>query len=136
MMERMQISREAAHELTRMEHWLPWAERGGRVLVILAGAWLLTRIARPALNHFRSCSMHAMARRGQTPEIETNKGAATIVATLSKLAGMVIWLVALVMALHELAFNIQPILAGLGVAGLAVGLGARALAKDRTGGGP
>ncbi len=130
----MQISREAAQELTRIEHWLPWAEKGVRVLVILAGAWLLTRIARRLLTRLRTYAIGAMARRGETPEIEVKKRAATIVSTLSKLASIVIWLVALVMALHELAFNIQPILAGLGVAGLAVGLGAQTLIKDWLGG--
>jgi small conductance mechanosensitive channel len=130
----VQISREAAQELRRVEHWLPWAERGVRVLVILAGAWLLTRIARRMLSGLRAYAIRAMERRGETPEQEREKRAATIVSTLVKLASIVIWLVALVMALHELAFNIQPILAGLGVVGLAVGLGAQALIKDWLGG--
>ncbi len=130
----MQISREAAQELRRVEHWLPWAERGVRVLVILAGAWLLTHVARRMLSRLRAYTIQAMARRGETPEHEREKRAATIVSTLVKLTSIVIWLVALVMALHELAFNIQPILAGLGVVGLAVGLGAQTLIKDWLGG--
>lgn len=130
----MQISREAALELVRIERWIPWAERGARVLVILAGAWLLTRISRRMLSRLRVYAIQAMARRGETPETEVKKRAATIVSTLSKLATIVIWLVALVMALNEMTFNIQPVLAGLGVAGLAVGLGAQTLIKDWLGG--
>jgi moderate conductance mechanosensitive channel len=130
----VQISREAAQELRRAEHWLPWAERGVRVLVILAGAWLLTHVARRMLSGLRAYTIQAMARRGGTPEHEREKRAATIVSTLVKLVSIVIWLVALVMALHELAFNIQPILAGLGVVGLAVGLGTQTLIKDWLGG--
>jgi moderate conductance mechanosensitive channel len=42
--------------------------------------------------------------------------------------------VALVMGLNELTYNVQPLLAGLGVAGLAVGLGAQTLIKDWLGG--
>jgi small conductance mechanosensitive channel len=38
------------------------------------------------------------------------------------------------MSLNELTYNIQPLLAGLGVAGLAVGLGAQTLIKDWLGG--
>jgi small-conductance mechanosensitive channel len=130
----MQISQEAARELTRMEHWLPWAERGARVLVILAGAWLLTRVARRALKRLRIYAIAAMSHRSEMPEQDREKRAATIVATLVKLASIIIWLVALVMALNEMSFNIQPLLAGLGVAGLAVGLGAQQLIKDWLGG--
>jgi moderate conductance mechanosensitive channel len=53
---------------------------------------------------------------------------------LSKLSSLLIWLVALVMALNELSFKIEPLLAGLGVAGLALGLGAQTLIKDWLGG--
>lgn len=130
----MQISRDVTRELTRVEHWLPWAEKSVRVLIIFAGAWLLTYIARRMLSGLRAYAIHAMDRRGETHELEVEKRATTIVSTLSKLASVLIWLVALAMALHELNFNIQPILAGLGVAGLAVGLGAQALIKDWLGG--
>ncbi len=75
-----------------------------------------------------------MDRRREGPTIETEKRAATIIAVLSKLTSMVIWLVALVMALTELTFHIEPLLAGLGVAGLALGLGAQTLIKDWLGG--
>jgi small conductance mechanosensitive channel len=94
----------------------------------------MTHIARRLLRGLHAYTMHAMERRGEAPQLELEKRAATIVATLSKLAAMVVWLIAVVMSLHELAFNIQPILAGLGVAGLAVGLGAQALIKDWLGG--
>ena len=130
----VQISKEAALELTRIEHWLPWVLQGVRVVIILAGAWLATRIARRLLGSLHAYTMHAMERRGEAPQRELEKRATTIVAALSKLAAIVIWLIALVMALHEMAFNIQPLLAGLGVAGLAVGLGAQALIKDWLGG--
>jgi small conductance mechanosensitive channel len=108
--------------------------QGVRVLFILAGAWLMTHVARHLLRGLHAYVMRAMQRRAETPQPEVEKRAATIVSTLSKLASIIIWLIAVVMSLHELAFNIQPILAGLGVAGLAVGLGAQALIKDWLGG--
>jgi small-conductance mechanosensitive channel len=134
MMILMQISSELAARLTHAEAWVPWIERGVRVAVILAGAWLLTRIARRLLGRFRAYAIHMMDRRGDGPASEIEKRANTIVAVLKKLASAVIWLVALVMALTELSFHIEPLLAGLGVAGLAVGLGAQALIKDWLGG--
>jgi small conductance mechanosensitive channel len=130
----MQISADFAKDLARAELWLPWVLRAVRVLVILAGAWLLTRLARRLLGRLRTYTIRLMDRRGEASALELEKRATTIVSVLSKLASLVIWIVALVMALNELAFNIQPLLAGLGVAGLAVGLGAQALIKDWLGG--
>jgi moderate conductance mechanosensitive channel len=130
----MQISTDLTNGLARAEMWLPWALRAVRVLVILAGGWLLTRVARRLLGRLRVYTIRLMDRRGEASAMELEKRAATIISVLSKLASMVIWMVALVMALNELTFNIQPLLAGLGVAGLAVGLGAQALIKDWLGG--
>ena len=60
--------------------------------------------------------------------------AATIVLALRKLANSAVWVVALVMSLQELNYKIEPLLAGLGIAGLALGLGAQTLIKDWLGG--
>jgi moderate conductance mechanosensitive channel len=130
----MQISTDLTNGLARAAMWLPWALRAVRVLVVLAGAWVLTRVARRLLGRLRVYTIHLMDRRGEASAVDLETRAATIISVLSKLASMVIWIVALVMALNELTFNIQPLLAGLGVAGLAVGLGAQALIKDWLGG--
>jgi small conductance mechanosensitive channel len=129
----MQLSREAAYELARVNLLIPWVERGVRVLVILALAFVTTHLARRLLNHVRGYAIRSIDKRGD-PTIELEKRAATIVSVLTKVATFFVWLVAVVMALNELTFNIQPLLAGLGVAGLALGLGAQTLIKDWLGG--
>ena len=68
-----------------------------------------------------------MARRGTSTDLELEKRATTIMTVLAKLASFVIWLVALTMALNEMTFNVQPLLASLGVAGLALGVGTKRL---------
>lgn len=113
---------------------MQWALRGLRVIVILLGAWVLTRVARRLLARLRIYSIRLMDRRHEGSTLEMEKRAATIIAALSKVASMIIWLVALVMSLTELTFHIEPLLAGLGVAGLALGLGAQTLIKDWLGG--
>jgi len=130
----MQISHELAVELTRNGLWLDWGVRMMRVAVILAGAWLLRRLLGRSLGHIRMYAVRAMDRHGEKSSIEIEKRAATLISALSKLTGAVIWLVAIAMALTEMNFHIEPLLAGLGVAGLAVGLGAQALIKDWLGG--
>jgi moderate conductance mechanosensitive channel len=130
MIEQMQIS----PMQISIDVWMPWAIRGLRVAVILIGAWLLTRIMRRLLAQLRNYTVRLMDRRGDGGTMEMEKRAATLIAVLSKLSSLTIWIVALVMALTELTFHIEPLLAGIGVAGLALGLGAQTLIKDWLGG--
>lgn len=113
---------------------MTWAERAVRIIVILALAWIFSRIARRLLGRLRNYAVRVMDRRHEASTGETEKRAATIISVLSKLASMVIWMVALVMALSQGGFDVAPLLAGLGVAGLALGLGAQTLIKDWLGG--
>lgn len=122
-----------AADLTRAEVWLPWVLRVVKVLIILLGAWLITRFARRLLRRLRAHVLLAIDHHG-SPTLELEKRATTIVSILAKLVSVAVWLIALAMGLNELRYNIQPLLAGLGVAGLAVGLGAQTLIKDCLGG--
>src|SRR5579862_6190739 len=123
----MQISR----ELARAQVWIP---SGGRVLAILVGAWVLTRIERRLIAQLRSYATHVMDRRGGGVTLEMEKRAATLTAVLAKFTSLVTWLISVVMAITELGFHIEPLLAALGIAGLAIGLGAQTLIKDWLGG--
>src|SRR5690242_21578692 len=93
----MQISLPA--ELRRAEVWLPWIGRGVRVLVILAGAWLITGIAGRLLHRLRFYTASVINRHGETSNHELEKRAATIISVLRKLISSLVWMVALVMAL-------------------------------------
>src|SRR5258706_16154720 len=130
----MQISRSAVTELSRIETWLPWAFRGLRVILIFAGAWIVARVTRRLLKRMRPHLLRMMTRHGKSTAFEQENRVQTILAMFGKLAGILIWLSALVMALNELTFNIGPLVAGLGVAGLAFGLGAQSLIKGLLGG--
>lgn len=113
---------------------MPYLERSLRVAVILLGAWAFSWLARRFLRRLRAFALHAMNKRGDVPSMEQEKRATTIVSALGKVLSVVIWISALVMSLNEMTFNIQPLLAGLGVVGLAVGLGTQQLIKDWMGG--
>jgi small-conductance mechanosensitive channel len=117
--------------LMQLEAWIPGIERAARVAAIVAGAWLLTRIAARLLGRVKT---YVVGRQGDGPTGEVEKRANTLVAALKKLSTVAIWMVAIVMALTELGFHIEPLLAGLGIAGLAIGLGTQALIKDWLGG--
>jgi len=130
----MRVFEDLTAQLRRAELWVPWLESGVRVLMIVIGAWLLTRIAASLLRRMRNYATSVMARRsdGRDPELE--KRTATVVAVFRLVIGSIVWAIAVVMVLIELGFKIEPLLASLGVAGLALGLGAQTLIKDWLGG--
>lgn len=112
----------------------PWVLRGFRVLLILGCAWVITRVAARAIAQLRHYLTGILGRRGEHPDADLERRAATIVMALRKLANSAIWILAIVMSLQELDYKIEPLLAGLGIAGLALGLGAQTLIKDWLGG--
>jgi small-conductance mechanosensitive channel len=125
---------QASAEFYKPEKWLGWAESLVHVAIILVGAWLLNRIVRKMLRELRHYIIRVMDKRSNGATGEMEKRATTIVSALSKATGIMIWMLAIVMALTELNFHIEPLLAGLGVAGIAVGFGAQTLIKDWLGG--
>lgn len=120
-------------QLRRAEVWIPATESFLRVLLIVVLAWTFTRIAGKLLGRLHRYAIAAMERHGESDR-ELEKRAATLVAVLRLFLASIIWLLAIVMALTELGFKIEPLLASLGVAGLALGLGAQTLIKDWLGG--
>src|ERR1700739_4859657 len=97
----MQISNRFMSELARPEVWLTWAERGLRVVVIIALAAVFARISRRMIAHLRRYALRTINRRGDST-IEMEKRATTLVAVMSKVATICVWLIALVMSLTEL----------------------------------
>lgn len=130
----MHFFADLAQELRRAEVWVPVTTSALRVLLTIFGAWLLTRVIGKLLRRLYLYALAAVERRGEPGDREMEKRAATIVAVLQLFLGSIIWLIAIVMALTELGFKIEPLLASLGVAGLALGLGAQTLIKDWLGG--
>jgi moderate conductance mechanosensitive channel len=125
---------QASTEFSKPENWLRYAETAAHVVVILVLAWLITRLVRRWMLRLRSYIVGVMDKRGAGSTIEMENRATTIIAVLSKLSSAAIWIVALVMALSQLGEHVEPLLAGLGVAGIALGFGAQTLIKDWLGG--
>ncbi len=112
----------------------PLALRAGvglaRILLILALAFIVTRICNRLVRRTRERIVVMMQGRAGGSSLDLEKRAATIGGILRKTLGVVIWAVATVMVLKEVNFDIAPILAGAGVVGLAVGFGAQNLVRD------
>ena len=61
---------------------------------------------------------------------EKKKRAETLISIFGGTFKFIIWVIALLMILPEFGINIAPILAGLGLLGLAVGMAARDIISD------
>lgn len=99
-----------------------------RIVIILVGAWFLTRLARPALERLEPHIVSAKPKDEE--EAEAQKRAHTLTHIIWHVIRITILVAALVMVLGQLGIQIGPILAGIGILGLAFGFGAQSLVKD------
>ncbi len=113
-----------------------------RIVFILLVAWLVVLLSKVIINHFvrhlsGGVERLASLRPGiaivdtdrMTPERSARR-ASTIGAVLRSVAAVLIWSVAALTIFDELGVNLAPLLAGAGVAGLALGFGAQTLVRD------
>ncbi|HUF58712.1 MAG TPA: mechanosensitive ion channel family protein [Actinomycetota bacterium] len=100
----------------------PWL----KIVIILAAAVLVTLISRLVVNRFRK---KLEGTSSATQELNLQR-ATTLTGALSTALIVVIWALAILMALGEIGQNIAPLLASAGVAGVALGFGAQSLVRD------
>ncbi|HEV2248742.1 MAG TPA: mechanosensitive ion channel domain-containing protein, partial [Terriglobia bacterium] len=116
---------------------MPWANfdfasilsHAVHAVVILAAAFIAATVLKKSIPGIRVRIIERMKRHGRA-DLEVEKRAATLSSIFARTVVIVIWLLAIVMALKESGFDIGPILAGAGVLGLAVGFGAQYLVRD------
>jgi small conductance mechanosensitive channel len=99
-----------------------------RIILTLAGAWVLMRVAKPVLERLEPFIVKA--RHKDEAEGEAEKRAKTLTQIVWHIMRVAIGVVAVIMVLGQLGLQIGPILAGVGIVGLAVGFGAQSLVKD------
>jgi small conductance mechanosensitive channel len=102
-----------------------WLRTSGLRLVVIAGLTILLVRLLAALT-----GRIARLARSDSPLSELEKRARTLAGLLKTVGTTIILVVALLMGLREIGFDITPLLAGAGVAGLAIGFGAQSLIKD------
>ena len=103
---------------------------GLKIAGLLLMAWVASRVIHRYVPRVRMRLVRVMQARRHEPDLELEKRAATLGGIFRKTVVVVIWVVVFMMALEEAGFNVGPLLAGAGVAGLAVGFGAQNLVRD------
>ncbi len=113
-----------AFNVEEVVRWL--TIHGVRILVILIGAWITTRLVGYVTNRIEK----AVEDEDPTMQSEREKRAATLGKIIRHTWFVLVSIIALMMILGEAGLDIGPILAGVGVVGLAIGFGAQTLVKD------
>ena len=123
------MSREGARAMITTESIQRWfLDHGvGIVIILVVGVilWIILKKAIPALVQ----RIMARPRRGESRE-GLKRRADTLQGVFLGLGRIVIILLVIFMVLSEMDVSIGPILAGFGVAGIAVGFGAQFLIRD------
>jgi small-conductance mechanosensitive channel len=109
------------------------------ILVIVVAAWainhVLRRAIRRAVDRLTSGSGPSAAASSTrlTPRVMTERREArahTLGSVLRSTASIVVWMTALFAVFGVLDINLGPLIAGAGIAGIAIGFGAQSLVKD------
>lgn len=101
-----------------------------KVLLVLVLAWALLRLLELGC---RRLTQRAEARGDEEKlhlVLEQRKRTATLIAIVRKAGVVVIWAFVIIMLLMQVGVDVAPLIAGAGVAGLAIGFGAQELVRD------
>ncbi|HUU45154.1 MAG TPA: mechanosensitive ion channel family protein [Acidobacteriota bacterium] len=102
----------------------------GHIILIAVGGWIALRIIRRSLLKLEEVLTRHADSEDQIGSVATQKRVRTLAGLLRTLASIVVWAIVVITSLTELGVDIGPILAGAGIAGLAVGFGAQNLVRD------
>lgn len=104
--------------------WFGIAETGVRVAIIIGLALVLMSLVK----RYKRRWVHKAMADGT--RAKKRQRVLTVADLLGSAARYLIWTITAIMVLKELAFDIGPLLASAGIAGLAIGFGAQTLVKD------
>lgn len=97
------------------------------ILVVLLAAIILSTIARIAVRRMQ----RRIEREGTVTEDQLNlQRAATLTQALSYTVQVSIWTIGILLVLGNVGVNLAPLLAGAGIAGVALGFGAQSVVRD------
>jgi small conductance mechanosensitive channel len=136
-------------ESTRSESWARASDvflaKPAQIVLIVVVAWAANHLIRRAIRRFTEGIANPVAQerirrlRRRAPDALQSHGpqslraaarATTLSFVLRSAASAIIWTIAGAMILSELGVSLGPLIAGAGIAGVALGFGAQSLVKD------
>jgi len=98
-----------------------------QIALIVVIVLIIMAIAKRLINRMVATKLHRI--REESPE-ELEKRQKTISAVMIQVVSFVVWLIAFVMILSVFGINIGPLIAAIGVVGLALGFAAQNIIRD------
>lgn len=111
-------------DLQAVVEWL--VSSGLKVLLILIGALVVIKLAAFITRRVEK----VFDDNDPSTMNEREKQAATLGKVIRNVIRILVWGIALMMIMRELGIDVGPLLAGVGIVGLAVGFGAQSVVKD------
>jgi len=106
---------------------IPWLlSHGVKIVFILFGAFVLNRIGRKFIE--KTVRKAVVSDRHEADA--KRKREETLIKIFAGSLKLIVWIIAVAMALPELGINIGPLLAGAGILGLAIGFGTQHMVRD------
>jgi moderate conductance mechanosensitive channel len=116
-----------------------------RILVVLLVAWIATRLMHRVIHRLIEsvrddgsvAILGASARLPSSSEaarMRRAQRAATVSSVLRNITSTIIWSIAVLIILEELSINVAPLIAGAGIAGIAIAFGTQSIVRDYLGG--
>jgi moderate conductance mechanosensitive channel len=103
-----------------------WRDHGIRIAVVVALAMLLSHLGKAGVRRMRR---RQAGHPGQTQELHLQRSA-TLAAILVSTLRVAVWTMVILVVLGEIGVELAPLIAGAGVAGIAIGFGAQSLVRD------
>jgi small-conductance mechanosensitive channel len=117
-------------EMLHLDYYLPLAFNLARILLILVFAFICTHAMGRLIRGLRNYIVKMMLKAGGGSEYEIEKRVQTVSGVTRRSLFVLVWVIALIMILKELNFEIWPLVTGAGVIGVAIGFGAQSVIKD------
>jgi small conductance mechanosensitive channel len=103
-----------------------WRSTGLPILVTLLIAVAVTIVTRVTVRRFR----RKLEQAPSAPEASNLQRAATLAHAVSATIVVLVWTIAILVALGYLNVNLAPLIASAGIAGIALGFGAQSIVRD------
>ncbi|MFW5751737.1 MAG: mechanosensitive ion channel family protein [bacterium] len=100
------------------------------VLLILVLGFIGVKFLNYALKQLKRIILHSAAKEEQSVLEERTKRADTLMGVVKIAGNITIWSIVLMIVLKKIGIDIAPLIAGVGIVGLALGFGAQELVRD------
>jgi small-conductance mechanosensitive channel len=100
------------------------------ILVLILATFIILRLTRFLIKRLKKIIISRLEEKEEPESAESAKRIETLLNILRGIIRITVWTIFIIILLSKLGLNIGPILAGAGIAGLAVGFGAQELVRD------